>query len=258
MCMVAQLQDLSAAVIHLAAAAALHMPCVTHTCCCVLRCVRPGTNKRPVPLEHHIYYAGEIYPVMSGDSAFNADGIRRAAAAHRHKTNPEASKPAGAAGGGGRGGAAAARPTGRGQAQGPNRGGGGGGGGRGRGYGGRGGGADGFRRQLQGALLWRCTCCTWSLSGRVLCKIGQCVEGTPLQIGAGPNCGIGGCVVAGVWWRCRQPAAAAARSVLLDVASVASPHHNCNMSDLKPFQCRLLLIALTNLYAWEWQHRSCC
>ncbi|WIA30222.1 hypothetical protein OEZ86_000313 [Tetradesmus obliquus] len=107
-----------------------------------------GTNKRPVPLEHNVYYAGEIYQVMSGDSTFNADSIRRAAAAHRKKTNPDAAKSAGAAGGGGRGGAAA-RPTGRGQAQGPNRGGGGGGGG-GRGYGGRGGGADGFRRQLQG------------------------------------------------------------------------------------------------------------
>lgn len=112
---------------------------------------RAGTNKRPVPLEHNVYYAGEIYQVMSGDSTFNADSIRRAAAAHRKKTNPDAAKSAGAAGGGGRGGAAA-RPTGRGQAQGPNRGGGGGGGG-GRGYGGRGGGADGFRRQLQGGLL---------------------------------------------------------------------------------------------------------
>jgi hypothetical protein len=125
-----------------------------------------GTNKRPVPLEHNVYYAGEIYPVMSGDSTFNADGIRRAAAAHRKKTNPEATKPAGAAGGGGRGGAAAARPTGRGQSQGPNRGGGGGGGG-GRGYGGRGGGADNFRRQLQGAVLGCCDWCLWRVGVHV-------------------------------------------------------------------------------------------
>lgn len=116
-----------------------------------------GTNNRPVPLEHNIYYAGELYQVMYGDSHFNAEGVRRAMTAHRKKNNPELAAPAGAAGGG-RGGRAAAdsRPTGRGQAQGPNRGGGG------RGYGGRGGGADSYRKQLQGEYrTWRRQLLSW-------------------------------------------------------------------------------------------------
>jgi antiviral helicase SKI2 len=98
-----------------------------------------------VPLEHSIYYAGELYPIMRGD-IFIGEGAKRAAAAARRKNAPPEPP-----GGSGRGGAAA-RPTGRGDAGGPNRGGGrGGGGGGGGGYGHRGGSADSARRQVQGA-----------------------------------------------------------------------------------------------------------
>ena len=108
-------------------------------------CPFPGTHRRPVPLEHCVYYGNEIYPVMRGD-VYLADGMQKVVAAHKARTAP----PPSAAGG------AAARPTGRGEAQGPNRGGRGGGGGGGRGggggggYGQRGGSADNARRQVQG------------------------------------------------------------------------------------------------------------
>ncbi|KAI8471724.1 MAG: NUC185 domain-containing protein [Monoraphidium minutum] len=100
-----------------------------------------ATSKRPVPLEHSVYFGGELYPVMRGD-LFLGDGVRRATAAQRKKAAPPET------GGGGRGGAAA-RPTGRGDTSGPNRGGGRGGGGGG-GYGPRGGSADAARRQVHG------------------------------------------------------------------------------------------------------------
>ncbi|GBF97557.1 hypothetical protein Rsub_10158 [Raphidocelis subcapitata] len=111
-----------------------------------------ATSKRPVPLEHSVYFGGELYTVMRGD-LFIPEGVRRASAAAKKRSDSAPS-------GGGRGGAAA-RPTGRGDAAGPNRGGGrgggggggggpGGGGGGGRGYGQRGGSADAARRQVQG------------------------------------------------------------------------------------------------------------
>ena len=106
-----------------------------------------ATSKRPVPLEHCVYHAGELYPVMRGD-AFLGEGVRKAAAAAKRKAE--------GGGGGGGGSAAAQRPTGRGDRGGPNSGGGrggGGGGGRGGGggggYGQRGGSADNARRQVQ-------------------------------------------------------------------------------------------------------------
>jgi hypothetical protein len=96
----------------------------------------PGTMKRPVPLEHSMYYCGEIYPICSRE-VFNADGVRRAQAAYKARNAQPERGGSGFGGGGGRGGGG---------------GGGAAGGGRGwRGDGGRGGGGGGYRGPPSGA-----------------------------------------------------------------------------------------------------------
>eukprot|EP00897_Mesotaenium_endlicherianum_P000213 jgi/Mesen1/10192/ME000766S09561 len=85
-----------------------------------------GTTKRPVPLEHCLFYAGELYKVYERDT-FLPEGIKAANAAHKAKTAPRGSG-GGAAAGGGRG----VQPGGRGGGPNAGRGAGGGrGGGRG-------------------------------------------------------------------------------------------------------------------------------
>jgi hypothetical protein len=104
-----------------------------------------------VPLEHNVFYGGELYPVMRGDSGFLPEGIRKAAAAHKKRSSPEGSSGSGGSGrggGGGGGGGGGRGGPGGGRGGGPQQ-----QGGRGGRGGGRGGGADGFRRQLQGG--WR-------------------------------------------------------------------------------------------------------
>ncbi|PNW76952.1 hypothetical protein CHLRE_11g482483v5 [Chlamydomonas reinhardtii] len=95
-----------------------------------------GTTKRPVPLEHSLYYAGEIYPICSRE-VFNAEGVRKVQAAHKARNAPPSA--ASSSGGGGRGGG------GGGGGGFAGRGGGGGGPG-GRGSGGAGGGGGGYLR----------------------------------------------------------------------------------------------------------------
>lgn len=106
--------------------------------------------RRPVPLEHNLYYSGELYPIFSPKDVFLTEGVRKATAAHKKKKSSDT--PFGA-------GAKAGLPTGRPPAQGPNS-----GRGRGGGQAGRGGGAgankpsssDLARRHIQGARLAIC------------------------------------------------------------------------------------------------------
>eukprot|EP00877_Chromochloris_zofingiensis_P011877 jgi/Chrzof1/6943/Cz02g04140.t1 len=65
-----------------------------------------GTMKRPVPLEHSVYYAGELFPVMRGD-LFLTEGLKKAINAHKRKTAPPET-----GGGGGRGAGAGAGQSG--------------------------------------------------------------------------------------------------------------------------------------------------
>ncbi|GAX76723.1 hypothetical protein CEUSTIGMA_g4170.t1 [Chlamydomonas eustigma] len=109
-----------------------------------------GTAKRPVPLEHSLYYNGEMYVINSREQ-YVPEGVRQANIAWKKKNEvPDTRKDE-----------KAGRPTGRGTPinSGPNqsggRGGGPGGGGGGRGGGGGGfghrpSGADAARKQLQG------------------------------------------------------------------------------------------------------------
>jgi len=68
-----------------------------------------------VPLEHSVYFSGEAYDVMRGDTQFLPEGVRRLAAAAAGKRGV-----VGAAGGGGGGSSQQQRPTGRPAASGPN------------------------------------------------------------------------------------------------------------------------------------------
>ncbi|GFR45797.1 hypothetical protein Agub_g7252, partial [Astrephomene gubernaculifera] len=47
-----------------------------------------GTTKRPVPLEHSLYHAGELYPICSRE-VFNPEGVRRAQAAYKARNDPQ-------------------------------------------------------------------------------------------------------------------------------------------------------------------------
>lgn len=62
--------------------------------------------RRPVPLEHNLYYSGELYTIFSSRDVFLTEGVRKAQAAHKAKNAP----PTSATG-------AKALPTGRPQAQ---------------------------------------------------------------------------------------------------------------------------------------------
>ncbi|KAG2484118.1 hypothetical protein HYH03_017069 [Edaphochlamys debaryana] len=108
-----------------------------------------GTMKRPVPLEHSLYYGGEIYPICSRE-VFNPDGVRKALTAHKARNAPPSSGGGGGGGGGGRGGGF--QQGGRGGGGGPGGRGGGGGGGGGGGRGGPPSGADRARQQAASAF----------------------------------------------------------------------------------------------------------
>lgn len=88
---------------------------------CLLR-----TMRRPVPLEHCLYYGGELYKICE-QSTFLPEGVKEAHKAHHAKTTKLSTGSGGAGGGQGRGGS------------GQGRGGGGGISGRGAGAQGRGG-----------------------------------------------------------------------------------------------------------------------
>ncbi|MEW5305638.1 MAG: hypothetical protein WDW36_008165 [Sanguina aurantia] len=98
-----------------------------------------GTLKRPVPLEHSLFYSGQLFKVCAKD-VFYPEGVRAAVSAYKSKNAvPET-----------RSQEKAQRPTGRGDGGG-GRGPGGGGGAGGRSYGRTGGSADKARQQLMGA-----------------------------------------------------------------------------------------------------------
>ncbi|MEW5316769.1 MAG: hypothetical protein WDW38_008119 [Sanguina aurantia] len=98
-----------------------------------------GTLKRPVPLEHSLFYSGQLFKVCAKD-VFYPEGVRAAVSAYKSKNAvPET-----------RSQEKAQRPTGRGDGGG-GRGLGGGGGAGGRSYGRTGGSADKARQQLMGA-----------------------------------------------------------------------------------------------------------
>lgn len=84
------------------------------------------TMRRPVPLEHCLYYGGELYKICE-QSTFLPEGVKEAHKAHHAKTTKLSTSSGGAGGGQGRGGG------------GQGRGGGGGISGRGAGIQGRGG-----------------------------------------------------------------------------------------------------------------------
>ncbi|KAF5833367.1 P-loop containing nucleoside triphosphate hydrolase protein [Dunaliella salina] len=104
-----------------------------------------GTTKRPVPLQHSLYYAGELYTICTKDNSFAPEGVRNAMLAWKKKNEvPETPKEV-----------KQARPTGRGTPMGGPNAAGRGGGGRGGGYSsGRGGSADKARQQVQGVYVF--------------------------------------------------------------------------------------------------------
>lgn len=48
-----------------------------------------STNKRPVPLHHYLLYDNEVYPLMRGDTGFDASVIALAAKRERDKSKPK-------------------------------------------------------------------------------------------------------------------------------------------------------------------------
>lgn len=44
-----------------------------------------GTTRRPVPLQHSLYYGGELYTICTKDNQFTPDGVRAATQAWKRK-----------------------------------------------------------------------------------------------------------------------------------------------------------------------------
>ncbi len=109
-----------------------------------------GTSRRPVPLEHCLYYGGEMFTISSRE-VYLPEGVRQASLAWKKKNEvPETKKDEKSQRPTGRGTPFAAGPNNAGGRGGPARGGGGGGGGAGRGRGG--GVSDAVKRQVAGAM----------------------------------------------------------------------------------------------------------